>query len=156
MSSIATPQDWSFYSIVAAFTLSAIPAAYSYGLLTISSRGRMQNTRPRANLDALKGKIPDDVWKKCYRARCAHFNALENLPIFAAAVLGSRLGGLPIATVNGVALQYLGLRAIYTVLYINTTKDPYSFLRSAVWFYCTFLPLQLLYKTGQFVNGKSV
>lgn len=47
----------------------------------------LNQARPRTNMDALKGKVPASVWNQCYRARCAHMNALEGFPLFAAAMV---------------------------------------------------------------------
>lgn len=35
----------------------------------------------------LKGRIPGQVWDKLARARGAHLNAMEGLPVFAAAMV---------------------------------------------------------------------
>lgn len=37
----------------------------------------------------LKGKIPGQVWDKLARARGAHLNAMEGIPMFAAAMVSS-------------------------------------------------------------------
>ena len=42
---------------------------------------------PRGNFEALKGKVPQEVWSRCFRARGAHINALEGFPLFAAAMV---------------------------------------------------------------------
>lgn len=45
--------------------------------------------RPRENLSNLKGKIPGQVWDKLARARGAHLNAMEGIPMFAAAMVSN-------------------------------------------------------------------
>jgi uncharacterized MAPEG superfamily protein len=47
----------------------------------------MDSNRPRENLTNLKGRIPGQVWDKLARARGAHLNAMEGLPVFAAAMV---------------------------------------------------------------------
>jgi uncharacterized MAPEG superfamily protein len=45
------------------------------------------NQRPRANMAALRSSVAATIWNQCYRARCAHINALESFPFFAASML---------------------------------------------------------------------
>ena len=51
------------------------------------------------------------------RLSAAHYNALENFPTFAAAVLAALVNKAAPFTVLKKAVAYLVLRAVYTVLY---------------------------------------
>lgn len=42
---------------------------------------------PRENLSSLKGKVSDKVWTQLAKARGAHLNAMENIPLFAVAMV---------------------------------------------------------------------
>jgi len=52
------------------------------------------------------------------RAYAAHYNAYENLPFFAAAVIVAVTQGAAISTVNALAVIYVLLRVVHGVLYV--------------------------------------
>ncbi len=73
-------------------------------LLAARSLADEMTARPRDTLDTFKGKVPQDMFEKFHRARCAHFNSLEAFPVFAAAVvrcLCHGAGGGPRVPING-------------------------------------------------------
>ncbi|HET9483129.1 MAG TPA: MAPEG family protein [Xanthomonadales bacterium] len=64
------------------------------------------------------------------RAHAAHLNSFEAFPLFAAAVIIADLLDAPQATVDLLALAFIGLRVLYGILYL---ADQHA-LRSLVWF----------------------
>ena len=52
------------------------------------------------------------------RAYAAHYNAYENLPFFAAAVIIAVTQGAAISTVNMLAVMYVALRVVHGILYV--------------------------------------
>jgi len=72
--------------------------------------------------------------QKYLRAEAASMNGFENLALFAASVCIGYVGGLPVSTQNTAAGLYLLSRAVYNLLYILTTKERYSVLRTVA--YC--------------------
>ena len=56
---------------------------------------------------------------------------MENLPVFAVALLMGHLARLE--GLNLFAGGYLGLRVLYTGVYLRTETKRWSFLRSGVW-----------------------
>lgn len=64
------------------------------------------------------------------RAHAAHLNSFEAFPLFAAAVIIADLLDAPQATVDLLALAFIGLRVLYGILYL---VDQHA-LRSLVWF----------------------
>ena len=46
--------------------------------------------RPRTNLEAWRGKLPEALWSQLTRLRGAHLNSMEVFPLFAAAVVGGQ------------------------------------------------------------------
>lgn len=145
-------QDWSLYSIGGAVLLAYIPQLWYEYRIVSASGGWISNVLPRRNLEYLKGKIPDDIWKECYRARSAHLNGLESIPFFAASVLAGHLVGLPRAYLNSLSLQFLGLRTLYMLLYITTRREQLSYLRTLVWFWSGSLPARLLVSAARKLN----
>lgn len=81
------------------YPLLSIPAYYIFSLLPhmyagsiLSSAGyKVNNANPKASLSpsAVKGKVPDDVFQKYQRAENAQSNNVEQLPLYATAVLAS-------------------------------------------------------------------
>ena len=67
--------------------------------------------------------------------------------------LGSKIAGVPSAEINGMALRFLGLRTLYTLLYVNHRTEFGANLRSLVWLASVGLPSWFLYRAGQVVNG---
>lgn len=52
------------------------------------------------------------------RAYAAHYNAYENFPFFAAAVIIAVTQGAAIAAVNLLAVTYVALRVVHGILYV--------------------------------------
>jgi uncharacterized MAPEG superfamily protein len=71
------------------------------------------------------------------------------------AKVAGNLAGLPVQAINGFAVEYLVFRSLYTVLYIRTTSNRWSYLRSAVWFGCTGLCMWTLHQAGVTLNATS-
>ena len=68
------------------------------------------NLSPRLFEERLTG------WRQ--RAHWAHLNAFENFPPFAAAVIIAQQLGAPQATVDGLAVAFVGLRVTHGLFYI--------------------------------------
>jgi uncharacterized MAPEG superfamily protein len=79
------------------------------------------NAAPRAGLERL------DAMRQ--RAYWAQLNGFEAFPLFAAAVIIAHLARAPQPWVDGLAVGFVLLRVIYTVLYICDKPTP----RSLVW-----------------------
>ncbi|OKP09854.1 hypothetical protein PENSUB_4778 [Penicillium subrubescens] len=78
--------NYSIHSIIAAYGLGITPHGYYIVKMMANAKGQSSNILPRENLSNLKGRIPGQVWDKLARARGAHLNALEGVPMFAAAM----------------------------------------------------------------------
>lgn len=61
---------------------------------------------------------------RLFRADAALQNALENLPLFAAAVAAANAGGRPAAELNAGCLGYLLLRALYMAFFVFGQDRP--------------------------------
>jgi uncharacterized MAPEG superfamily protein len=81
----------------------------------------LDNAHPRAQQAKLTGVGA--------RANAAHMNAFEAFAPFAAAVLLCELRRVDPSTVGMLAMTFVGLRAVYTLLYIANVPT----LRSLVW-----------------------
>ncbi|KAI9825948.1 MAG: hypothetical protein M1826_006839 [Phylliscum demangeonii] len=152
MTSLQPVQDLSFYCIPAAFLLSVSPVLYVSATMMRASNGQWSNALPRQNFERLKGKVPDEVWKRSFRAYSASQNGLEVFPLFAAGVIGAKMAGLPAGEVNTLSLAFLALRALYNVLYTTTSSEATSFLRTATYFIGISVPTWLLVRGGMALN----
>lgn len=82
--------NYPLLSIPAYYVFSLIPHIYANSILT-SAGYKINNANPKASLspDAVKGKVPDAVFQKYQRAENAQSNNIEQLPLYAVAVLAS-------------------------------------------------------------------
>lgn len=82
--------NYPLLSIPAYYVFSLVPHIYAGALL--SSNGyKVDNSNPKASLSAekVKGKVPEAVFGKYQRAENATSNSIEQLPLYAVAVLAS-------------------------------------------------------------------
>lgn len=98
--------------------------------------------------------MPQEIWNRCFRARGAHINAFEGFPLFAAAMVCSLLfqsynvsvhrssydlqiagnvAQIPTQDMNALPVQYLGVRALYSMVYIGVRSEALSYLRTGLW-----------------------
>jgi uncharacterized MAPEG superfamily protein len=82
---------------------------------------------PREDLS--KANLPPADLARLKRQEAAHKNALENFPLFAAAMIVGNEAGLEAGTLNLVGVGYLVCRGVYSWLYVNTTSEKKSYAR---------------------------
>jgi len=157
------------------YPLLAIPAYYLFSLAPhfyaanlLSAHGyKPNNANPKASLSpsAVQGKVPDVVFQKYQRAENAQSNNMEQLPLFAAAVLASiiaerlTLKGAS-ATVTGGDVTglttfvgaWFAVRAAYCVAYVLIADHATSFIRSALWSTGSVLAVYQIYKAAQIIG----
>ena len=82
--------NYPLLSIPAYYVFSLVPHIYAGSILNANGY-KVNNANPKASLspDAVKGKVPDAVFQKYQRAENAQSNNMEQLPLYAAAVLAS-------------------------------------------------------------------
>ncbi|OJD17623.1 hypothetical protein AJ78_02273 [Emergomyces pasteurianus Ep9510] len=139
--------NWSFHSIAGAYMLGLVP--HGYYVLKLASVGQISNILPRDHFSSLKARLPAETWSKLCRSRSAHLNALEGLPLFAAAMVAGNIAKLPAKDLNLIAAEYLGARILYTALYMRVRSEGLSYLRTGVWAWSIGLPLYGLIKAGR-------
>ncbi|KAJ4339761.1 hypothetical protein N0V87_002961 [Didymella glomerata] len=139
--------NYPLLSIPAYYVFSIIPHMYA-GSILASAGYKVNNANPKASLspDAVKGKVPDEVYQKYQRAENAQSNNIEQLPLYAAAVLASIIAervtarGLGNAAVGDdvtglttFITVFMAVRAAYVVSYISIADHSKSFIRSSFW-----------------------
>jgi len=141
--------NYALPSIAAAYGLAFVPNYYNVLRMMAATGGKWSFAMPRTNMDTLKSKVPVSIWNQCYRARCAHINALEGFPLFAAAMLAGTMMHIPSEDLNKSAGWYIGLRSLYTALYISTTSEVLALARTSVWGASIVVPVWTLWKAGK-------
>ena len=86
------------------------------------SEGGYDNNHPRDWVAKQSG------WKA--RAAAAQNNGFEALPLFAFAVLAAQMAQLDQGRTDHLAMAFIGIRLVYTVMYLANLAS----LRSLVWF----------------------
>ncbi|KAL4913415.1 hypothetical protein BDW62DRAFT_214212 [Aspergillus aurantiobrunneus] len=143
-----TPTNYSVPSIVAAYGIGLIPHGYYFVTMMANANGLATNILPRENLTNLKGKVTDKVWTQLAKARGAHLNAMENLPLFAVAMLAGNVAKLPTNELNVLSLEYLGVRLLYMATYMGARSEAISYMRTGLWAWSVSIPILALVKTG--------
>ncbi|KAJ5177065.1 uncharacterized protein N7482_002942 [Penicillium canariense] len=146
--------NYSIHSIIAAYGLGIAPHGYYLVKMMANSKGQSSNILPRENLSNLKGCIPGQVWDKLARARGAHLNAMEGVPMFAAAMLAGNLAKLPAKDLNWMAVDYLCARVLYTLVYMGARSEATSYLRTGIWAWSISVPIWVLLKSANAFHGQ--
>ncbi|KAF1841556.1 uncharacterized protein K460DRAFT_344463 [Cucurbitaria berberidis CBS 394.84] len=148
--------NYSFYSIPIYWIVALYPHAYAAGVIKKANNNKWNNQSPRSTEanEQYKKSVPADVYATYERAEAAHKNAMENAPFFIGAVLAGNYAGLSPSTLNFITGAYLGLRILYSVLYINTTTQKSSYLRSLTWLSSIVLLIGTYIKAGNNLSAK--
>ncbi|KAN0063898.1 hypothetical protein ACQY0O_003504 [Thecaphora frezii] len=117
------------------------------------------NVHPRDNLLGesaerylASGKVTPSQLNRLRRWEAAHYNAVENLPVFIGAVLSLQLAGAPNRIVNRVCAVWLAARAAYAGLYITIESPGLSWLRTASWWISNSSVLYAFYEAANRIN----
>lgn len=98
--------NYSIYAIPAFYILALAPQFYSTILINRATNGRFDNANPRGAsfAETCRKSLDKGTLGRFERGKAAHINALENLPLFAAAVICANIAGLDMGMVNSVRL----------------------------------------------------
>lgn len=80
---------------------------------------------------------------------------MENLPIFATAIVLGNMAGLKkegIWGLNGFAALFLAIRAIYTAVYVNHTTQGLTAVRTGLFFTGLGLCFRIIIKSAKTLN----
>lgn len=123
-------------------------ATYPHGhAMFIASKGQpkaLDNRNPKSTalIDSFKKRLGPKDFATFERAESCHRNHLENMPLFVAAVfaglLAERETGQSVGT-DTFVVMLLGVRVLYTVNYLVTDTQGWSYLRSLLYFVATGL-----------------
>jgi uncharacterized MAPEG superfamily protein len=110
-----------------AVLIAALMPVVTMGLAKAASAGKKRSQGGYDNNDPRGWAAKQEGWKA--RAAAAQNNGFEALPLFAFAVLAAQAAGLDQARTDHLALAFIGLRVLYTAIYLANIGA----LRSLVW-----------------------
>lgn len=110
-----------------AVLIAAIMPIVTMGLAKASTAGRKRRDGGYDNNLPRNWASQQEGWRA--RAAAAQDNGFEALPLFVFAVLAAQLAGLDQARTDQLALAFIGVRVVYTALYLADLAS----LRSLVW-----------------------
>lgn len=150
-------------AIPAYYIFSLTPHIYAMNILK-SAGYKVNNANPKASLSPanVKGKVSEATFSVYQRAENAQNNNLEQLPLFAAAVLASilaerlspsiKIGGTGSLDPTGLATfigAWFTVRTAYNAAYISITDHSKSFIRSGLWATGSALAIYQIFKAAQ-------
>lgn len=125
----------SILAIPAYYFLTLVPHAWAIQIASGGNPARWDNRNPRATglKKTLSERLPPELYQKYERCEAAHANGMENLPLFATAMILGNIAKLPADELSKTAGTYIALRAIYFITYIMTSRKQYTVVRSGLW-----------------------
>lgn len=117
--------------------LAALPHWYTIYLAESNKvQGGWSNVNPRFWVQRLIAKSNttalSPLEQKILRGQSCQANAFENVPLFIATLVWANVTKLDAPVINRFVVGYLASRAVFTVLYLNTSTKANSFARTAV------------------------
>ncbi|KAI1341072.1 hypothetical protein F5Y15DRAFT_422296 [Xylariaceae sp. FL0016] len=132
-----TKNDWSWSALIAAFVLALLPRLW--GWLAGGWQHYLDHA-PSTYIPSVQNSpnLPPLLKQQIIRAEATLHNALETLPLFAAAILAAHLNRLPLNVLNFLCLGHLFWRLLYTLHHVpqrGTLLFPFS--RTLCWLAAT-------------------
>ncbi|MCJ1431158.1 hypothetical protein MMC27_000509 [Xylographa pallens] len=142
--------NYSIYAIPAFWLLALLPHNYAIYTITAANNGQWDNSNPRSSTwdKKLQAAVPAACFRRYERAEAAHKNGMENLALFATAVVLGNMAALEAGTLNTVAGAVLALRALYTIVYVTVGDSRKSYARTGIWAASVGCCFYLIVKAG--------
>jgi len=145
--------NYSILAIPAFYTLAIIPHGAALYLATGGKLDQWDNRNPRSTQmkEKLKAKLGNEQYAAYERAEAAHANSMENLPLFATAIILGNMAGFKKEGWKGLygfAAAFLAIRTLHTIVYIGEKTQAASMARSGLWAAGTALCLNVITKSA--------
>ena len=125
-------------------SIAAIPVYYAVGLYCHAyaqsmvvkvdpERKLLDNRNPRNDADEPIRKALGPKYSVYQKAKAAHNNCNETLPLFAAAMLAGNFAGMDPKVLNIIGASVVVLRVVYSISYMKAKTRKQSYFRSAAW-----------------------
>ncbi|KAF2276057.1 uncharacterized protein EI97DRAFT_378025 [Westerdykella ornata] len=138
--------------------LAILPHGYALSVATGGHPTRWDNRNPRST--DLKSKLSErlsaDDFALYERLEACSANGMENLPLFATAVILGNMAGLKkdgIWGMTGFAASFLAVRVLYTAAYVGGKTQGLSFVRSGLWTLGVGLCWRVIIKSAKALGG---
>lgn len=155
MPSFLDTHNPSILAIPAFYILSVLPHSYALSVASPGGLKTWDNRNPRSS--TMKAKLKDRLDPERFafyeRLEACHANGMENLPLFAAAVVLGNLGGLGRETMTRFVASVLAVRVAYTAVYATTNTQGPTVLRSGLWVAHVALCFRTLFKAAKALGG---
>lgn len=131
-------------TIPAYYVLAGYPHGHAVLLGSKGDLSQHDNRNPKSstNAESLKRRLTARELAAFERAESCHRNALENMPLFVAAVfsglLAEQKAGVGAVRLNTFAAAFMVVRILYTINYLTTETVRMSYVRSLLYFISTF------------------
>ncbi|KAF2182214.1 hypothetical protein K469DRAFT_712825 [Zopfia rhizophila CBS 207.26] len=144
----------SILAIPAYYILSVFPHSYALNIATNGKVLKWDNRNPRSTTlkSRLKDKLDAETFAQYERAEACHANGMENLPLFAAAIILGNMVGLKkegFGGMTGFAGTFLAVRLAYTAVYLTHKTQGPTVLRSGLWVAGVGLCFRVLFKAAR-------
>jgi uncharacterized MAPEG superfamily protein len=128
----------SILAIPAYYIMAVLPHFYAVNVVKKNDPTKWDNSRPRSQSmkEELKTKLSAEEYGRYERAEAASANAVENLPLFASAVIVANAAGMTKdgqAGLDAFVGAWFAIRAAHSLSYIYISDSKMSYLRSALW-----------------------
>ena len=147
-------RNFSLYTIPIAWAFSIVPHLYAVRIYESSSKKSFDLTKPRAISSTLASDqtLDQGTKNRIQRAEGAQQNGMENIGLFAAAVVAGNVAGLSNGTLNALSGGYLASRVVYNLVYINNESNAVANVRTGVFFSGIIMIMTLFVKAGNAVR----
>ncbi|KAF2833316.1 hypothetical protein CC86DRAFT_365249 [Ophiobolus disseminans] len=151
----------SILAIPAYYVLSVLPHAFAIKAATQGQLNKWDNRNPRSSdLKAkLKQRLPAETFARYERMEACHANGMENLPLFATAVVLGNMAGLKkhgLDGLNGFVGLFLAIRVLYTGVYMSNQTQGQTLLRSGLWNAGVMLCLTTIIRAARALGGDKI
>lgn len=126
----------SLHTIPLTWCLALIPRMWARMKYTQAVGHDMDIRNPRDHYAAVSAstKVSPELKGRILRAEGAMQNHLDNIGLFAAAVVAGNLAKLSPQVLNGLSLGYFGCRVVYMYVYVRDETRVQAFVRAATFF----------------------
>ncbi|KAF2034920.1 hypothetical protein EK21DRAFT_107550 [Setomelanomma holmii] len=151
----------SILAIPAYYILSLLPHSYAINVASQGQLKKWDNRNPRSSdmKAKLKERLPAETFAKYERLEACHANGMENLPLFATAVVLGNLAGLKkqgLDGLNGFAALFLAIRVVYTGVYATHQTQGPTAIRGGLWMAGVALCLRTIFRAARALGGDRV
>jgi uncharacterized MAPEG superfamily protein len=133
--SLPTNISLSILSIPVYYVISVLPHSYAISLATSGKPLKWDNRNPRGigHRAHLKSTLPPEKFARYERAEAASANALENFPVYTAAMILGHVAGVDKDALDRFAAAWLVLRVAHSLVYVNRSRHGWTAVRTGLY-----------------------